>query len=36
MKIIENQKIESGEGTQVYKYNFDGREDAFINEDRVS
>lgn len=36
MKIIENQKIESGEGTQVYKYNFDGRGDVFINEDRVS
>lgn len=34
MKIIENQKIESGEGTQVYKYNFDGRGDTFIKEDR--
>lgn len=34
MKIIENQKIESGEGTQIYKYNFDGRGDAFINEER--
>ena len=36
MKIIENHKSESNNGTITYKYNFDGRNDEFIKETRES
>ena len=35
MKIIENHKTETKEGTTTYRYNFDGRNDEFIKEERI-